>query len=126
MREPTARGDDLAARIMPAFGPNVNTYQVRSVCADIAAKAVTYHRLMENDCNGYPDDAMAERVRARIGSLVDALPRVANIWTNDPAYLQVVPVFGGDPRGCVVSLRFPGQWERLHDGWDRDRGVIVR
>jgi hypothetical protein len=133
----TNNGRKLAIKLAPAVGVS---HDVLELCSLIARNAKTYDRLQVEACNGpwfvsvpNPFRTQAEytkklehwesdlakrdeRCAARLTGLIDQLSKVSGV--------AIKPVLGGDPRGVVVKLAMPAEFERLHDDWGRE-GVCV-
>jgi hypothetical protein len=133
----TNNGRKLAIKLAPAVGVS---HDVLELCSLIARNAKTYDRLQVDACNGpwfvqvpnahMPRDEYRQRLErwesdlakrdercaARLTALVDQLAKVSGV--------AIKPVLGGDPRGVVVKLALPPEFERLHDDWSRE-GVCV-
>lgn len=124
----TTRGDALASKLERA-GCVEWAGEVRSVCALLARHERSLHRLAEDDCNGHPCNGQyglsaeyCSRMQAKWEERVEReSTRIAKRCDELAARIGAKCNHGGDPRGAVLLIQFPGV---EGDSWGRDGFVI--
>ena len=130
----TKKGRELANKLAPIIGIPVNAQEI---CGLICRHATTYHRLQEEYCDGpkgidslirrgltieeeYAIRDRAEAKRLRQEKCLEN--RITELIAQLDCELKVK--FGGDPRGCTVTIILPVFLRQYADNWGRD-GICV-
>ncbi len=100
----TERLTDILLQVYPSMRFKEVLYFVK----DLTVAAGRLHTIACRQCNGYRDDAAQARDEKAEAKVETTVRKACE------AFPGIVPVFGGDPRGCVLKIKIPGV---PGDGW---------
>lgn len=125
-RDPTKKGLQLYAALSRSF--TTNDYGIL-LLSKLCSQATTYHRIQEDICNGPPgvehmDPKTIERWQERTAkrdTRQEELIWITLAKINDLVGIEMLPKFGGDPRGATLKLIMP---DGRYDDWGKE-GICV-
>lgn len=100
----TKKGLELAFRLRKYLPITVSDYTILKACSNICRAGTTLNRIAERLCNEDMSEKETARVDKQESQMEKTIEKELGLLMSEPDVPEIKVVYGGDPRGPVVTL----------------------